>query len=68
MWFTKLLVDLVVFIAILASIPKLMGTMIDLARKLANSVNGMLRKLFKLDDPKAWEQKEPKDFRDEINY
>ncbi|MBP5292063.1 MAG: hypothetical protein J6Y90_05550 [Lachnospiraceae bacterium] len=66
MWFTKLLVDLVVVIAILASIPKLMGTMIDLARKLANSVNGMLRRLFKLDDPKAWETKDPKDFRDEI--
>ena len=66
MWFTKLLVDIVVFVAILGAVPKLIGTMLDLARKLAGSVNGMVRKLFKLDDPKAWETKEPKDLRDEI--
>ena len=55
MWLTKLLVDIVIVTVILTAVPKLMGTMIDLARKLANSVNEMLRKMFKLDDKKAWE-------------
>ena len=68
MWFTKFLVDIVVFIAILAAVPKLLGTMLDLSRRLANCVNGMVRKLFKLDDPKAWGEKpkEPRDIRDEV--
>ena len=66
MWFTKILVDAVVFTAVLTAIPKLMGTLIDLARKLANSVNGMVRKMFKLDDQKAWEAKQPSDIKDEI--
>lgn len=54
MWITRLLVDVVVFIAVLTAVPKLMGTLIDLARKLAYSVNGMVRKMFKLDDDRVW--------------
>lgn len=60
MWLSKLLVDIVVVIVILTAVPKLLVTLIDLGKKLANSINDMLRKMFKLDDRKAWETK-PKD-------
>lgn len=55
MFFTKLIVDLIIVIAVMAAVPKLMTTLIDLARKLANGLNDGLRKLFRLDGPK-WEE------------
>lgn len=54
MWITKFLVDVVVFVAVLTAVPKLMGTLVDLARKMAYWVNGAVRKMFKLDDDRVW--------------
>ena len=60
MWLSKLVIDIVIVTLIITAVPKLMGTLIDLGKKLANSVNDMLRKMFKLDDKKAWENR-PRD-------
>ena len=59
MWLTKLLADIIVVIIVLTAVPKLMGTVIELARKLGNSINVMVRKMFKLDDPKTWGEGDP---------
>ena len=55
MWLSKLVIDIVIVTLIITAVPKLMGTLIDLGKKLANSINDMLRKMFKLDNQKAWE-------------
>ena len=54
MWLARFLLDVVVCIGILAAIPKLLGTGVDLIGRIAGSINCMVRKLFRLDDDRAW--------------
>ena len=66
MWLARLLLDVVVCIGLLAAIPKLLGTGVDLIGRISNSVNCMLRKIFRLDDDKAWGMDNKKDYKSEI--
>ena len=61
MWMARLLLDAIVCIGILAAIPKLMGTGLDLIGRISGSINCMVRKLFRLDDDKAWGMDTKKD-------
>lgn len=68
MWLARFLLDVIVCIGILAAIPKLLGTGIDLISRISGSINCMVRKLFQLDNDKAWgmDRKKPDDYRSEI--
>lgn len=52
MWFTKLMVDIVVAGVVCSAIPKLAGTLVEVLKKFANGLNDFLRKAFKLDEVK----------------
>lgn len=53
-WFARFLLDVIVCIGILAAVPKLLGTGLDLIGRIAGSINCMVRRIFRLDDDKAW--------------
>ena len=54
MWLARFLLDVVVGIGILAAIPKLLGTGIDLISRISGSINCMVRRIFQLDNDRAW--------------
>lgn len=54
MWLARFLLDVVVCIGILAAIPKLLGTGIDLISRISGSINCMVRRIFQLDNDRAW--------------
>ena len=68
MFFTKLLVDMIIVVAVLAAVPKLMGTLCDLARKMANGLNDGIRKMFRLDGQKWEETKTNRSGEDKKEY
>ena len=53
MWLARFLLDVIVCIGILAAIPKLLGTGIDLIGRISGSINAMVRKMFQLDNDKV---------------
>ena len=54
MWLARFLLDVIVCIGILAAIPKLLGTGIDLISRISGSINCMVRRIFQLDNDRAW--------------
>lgn len=54
MWMARFLIDVIICIGILAAIPKLMGTGLDLIGRISGSINNMVRKIFQLDNDRAW--------------
>ena len=67
MWLARFLLDVIVCIGILAAIPKLMGTGVDLISRISGSINCMVRKIFRLDDDKAWGMdKKPNEYKTKL--
>lgn len=66
MWLARFLLDVVVCIGILAAIPKLLGTGLDLIGRIAGAINAMVRKIFRLDDDKAWGMDRKTEFKDRL--
>lgn len=50
MFFTKLILDIAIGVAVASTIPLLIRTMIDILKKGAGTANDGLRRLFKLDE------------------
>jgi len=68
MWLARFLIDVVVCIGILAAIPKLLGTGIDLISRISGSINCMVRKIFQLDNDRAWGMdKKPKEYKSDFD-
>lgn len=68
MWLARFLLDVIVCIGILAAIPKLMGTGLDLIGRISGAINCMVRKIFQLDNDRAWgmDKKKPDEYKTEI--
>jgi len=69
MWLARFLLDVIVCIGILAAIPKLMGTGLDLIGRISGSINSMVRKIFQLDNDRAWgmdKKKNPYEYKSEF--
>lgn len=64
MWMARFLIDVIICIGILAAIPKLMGTGLDLIGRISGSINNMVRKIFQLDNDRAWGMdKKPNEYK-----
>ena len=69
MWLARFLLDVVVCIGLLAAIPKLLGTGVDLISRISGSINCMVRRIFRLDDDRAWgmdKKREPDEYKKEF--
>ena len=63
MLIARFLLDVIVCLVILAAIPKLLGTGLDLIGRIAGSINCMVRKIFRLDDDRAWGMDKKDEYR-----
>ena len=55
MFIARFLLDVVVCVWLLAAIPKLLSTGVDIVRKMADGTNSVIRKAFQLDKEKPKE-------------
>ena len=50
----RFILDVAVCLGLLAALPKLLGTFMDLISRISGSINALVRRIFRLDDDRAW--------------
>lgn len=64
MWLARFLIDVIISCGVLVAAFMLFGTGLDLVKRIAGAINTMVRKMFRLDDDKAWGMGQKTEFKD----